>query len=340
MRANTIVMLVILLIVLIIVGFFTADPQAGQQVLIDLGLSEPVATQYTASGLLEAQMYTLSGETGGKVVDLLVDEGDEVESGQLLLQLEAILLATQVEMAQAKVEAAQALVDMLDNAPRQVDLAVANALVAQAQAAVDGAQQALEDTEDSPPSVIRDEQVALAQAQVDQAQAQRDAAQATLTALEKGASTAERQAAQAALQASQAELAALENQLAHQTIRAPIDGTVLQTLLLPGELALSGWPLITIADLSELRLTVYVPEADLNWAQVGQRVNVVIDAFPERQFLGEVVHIADQAEFTPRNVQTPEERTILVYAVEVQLANPDNVLKPGLPADVIFEVQP
>jgi hypothetical protein len=93
---------------------------------------------------------------------------------------------------------------------------------------------------------------------------------------------------------------------------------------------------VSIADLSELRLTAFIPEGELNFVDVGTMVSIMVDAYPDRQFLGEITYIADQAEFTPRNIQTPEDRVIMVYAVLIRVPNPDGALKPGLPADVII----
>lgn len=103
---------------------------------------------------------------------------------------------------------------------------------------------------------------------------------------------------------------------------------------------MSGWPVAAVADLDQLEVSVYVPEADLGWANVGDPVQVKVDAYPERTFQGLVIYISDQAEFTPRNVQTPEERVILVYEVRILVLNLGGDLKPGLPADVTFGASP
>jgi multidrug resistance efflux pump len=93
---------------------------------------------------------------------------------------------------------------------------------------------------------------------------------------------------------------------------------------------------MTVANLDEVTLTVYVPEGQLGKVQIGQPVSVTVDAYPGRTFDGAVAHIASQAEFTPKNVQTREERVSMVFAVKVALANPDHALKPGMPADAVL----
>ncbi|HEY69797.1 MAG TPA: HlyD family efflux transporter periplasmic adaptor subunit [Anaerolineae bacterium] len=341
MRGSVIVTLIIVLIVLIGTAFFLTNPEAGQQLLVDLGLAEPEAEVYTASGVLEVPMVALGSEVGGRVEALPLSEGEPVLAGDVVAILSSDMLEAQRKVLQARVDAAQAQVEMLQALPRDVDLAVAEAGVALAQAALDGANLALDDALALNSQLsTRDELIELAEAQVDQADAGFAGAQAVLQALEAGPGDVLLLPAQAEFDAAEAELEAIDRRIANQSIRSPIDGVVMEQLVLVGELALPGWPLVLVADLSEVELVVYIPEADLNWVSLGQQVSVRVDAYPERNFEGEVTYIADEAEFTPRNIQTPNERVILVYAVTIRVPNPDRALKPGLPADATFEVLP
>jgi HlyD family secretion protein len=340
MRTTTIVLLVIAVIVLAGVGFYLTNPEAAERILVNLGLATPKQEGYTASGMLEARTYRLASERGGMVEAVWVMEGEEVSEGRGLAQLETESIQLELDAARARLTASQEALDMLQADPRPADQAAAEAAVAQAQTILDGAELALEDALDLPRGDTRDEQVALATAQETHARAWLQAMEAALQALLDGASQEAIRAAEAARDAAAAEVGALQAQLRQQTIAAPIDGVVLQRLLLPGELALPGWPVVVVADLSEMRLSVYLPEADLGWASVGAAVVIKVDAYPEREFAGEVIDVAEEAEFTPRNVQTPEERSILVYQVRIKIPNPEGLLKPGLPADANFEVQP
>jgi HlyD family secretion protein len=137
-------------------------------------------------------------------------------------------------------------------------------------------------------------------------------------------------------QAGPAERQLLEVQLERLTLRAPLTGVVLKRLARQGEVVAAGAPVLTVARLDELTLTVYVPEAELGRVAVGQSVEARADAFPDRAFAGQVQSIASRAEFTPRNVQTARDRRKLVFAVKVRLPNPGGELKPGLPVDVTF----
>lgn len=122
----------------------------------------------------------------------------------------------------------------------------------------------------------------------------------------------------------------------HERIRTPIDGVVLYRSVEPGEFAAPGAPLITVADIEHLTLTVYVPEDRYGQIVLGERYPVTVDSFPTEVFTGTVRHVADRAEFTPRNVQTTDSRKTTVFAIKLDMEPSDGKLKPGMPADVNF----
>lgn len=136
---------------------------------------------------------------------------------------------------------------------------------------------------------------------------------------------------------AQSRLETLATQREKFSLTAPVDGVVVNRPVHLGEVALPGVTLFTIADLNTVKLTVYVPESQYGQLQLGQPVSVAVDTFPDETFTGTVDFISDEAEFTPKNVQTQEERVNLVYAVKITLPNPDGKLKPGMPADAVFE---
>ena len=126
-------------------------------------------------------------------------------------------------------------------------------------------------------------------------------------------------------------------QIVRGAVISPIDGTVLERSIEPGEIAAAGSTLITLANLDSLTLTVYVPEDRYGEINLGKTYPVAVDSFPGVEFKGTVSHIADKAEFTPRNVQTTESRRSTVYAIRLDLEPAGGKLKPGMPADVTFE---
>jgi HlyD family secretion protein len=122
-------------------------------------------------------------------------------------------------------------------------------------------------------------------------------------------------------------------------IVSPIDGVVLERLFEVGEIVSPGAPVFTVADLDRLTLTIYVPEDRYGEITLGQTYQVTADSFPGEVFQGTVSHIATEAEFTPRNVQTIEKRRTTVYGIELALAPSGGKLKPGMPADVRLETK-
>lgn len=208
------------------------------------------------------------------------------------------------------------------------DLTQARSRVAAAQARVDAAQSAYD-------ALLTGEnalEVQLAAAQVGQAEAAVEQANAALSAAK-----AQVEASQKAVEQAQAELDLFELQLAKAEITSPIAGVVLTRAVDPGEVVQAGFSGVTIGELSELRITVYLPEDQYGQVSLGDQATVRVDSYPDEAFVARVSRIADQAEYTPRNVQTKEERQTTVYAVELKVSNASSKLKPGMPADVTFD---
>jgi multidrug resistance efflux pump len=161
-------------------------------------------------------------------------------------------------------------------------------------------------------------------------------AQAVFDDFQAGATPQEVAVAEANLVLAQAQLRLVQTQSDRLTIRAPLKGTVVGRMVNVGETALPGVTLLTLADLSGVSLTVYVPENRLGALRLGQAVDVTVDTFPKRRFEGQVVHIADLPQYTPRNVATKDERVNTVYGVKIRVPNPEGLLKPGMAADAVF----
>ena len=195
--------------------------------------------------------------------------------------------------------------------PTDIDQAMLDARVALAEAQVLRAQLEWEKWKDGPdPSALE-----LAQASVDNAKAQLEAAEATAAA----------------------ELDTLDLDADKVTVRAPVSGVVLTRLIEPGEVVAAGATLFTIGQLDALRITVYLPEDRYGGVSLGEQAQVTVDTFPGDQFVAMVSRIADEAEFTPRNVQTEEGRRTMVFAVELSVMDPEQKLRPGMPASVSFD---
>lgn len=234
---------------------------------------------------------------------------------------------TGVQAAEAQVAAAEATLARLRNGPTKEQLAAAETALANAQRALDLALA----TRDNPQHLQAAADAA--EAQLAQATAQVAQAEARLEMLQAGARPEQIQAAEAQLAQARAAQHQIEVQLGKATLTAPRDGIVLSQSIHVGEQANPGTALLTIGTLDPVRLVLYISEPDLGRVRLGQQVAVTVDSFPGRIFTGTVTFIAQEAQFTPRNVQTRNERVTTVFAVRVDLPNADHALKPGMPAD-------
>jgi HlyD family secretion protein len=220
--------------------------------------------------------------------------------------------------------------------------------------ALDAAEAELEDAQNAYSALLNTDaadRVKEARAALSVSQERYQVALDTLSRLQTGeyspqvtiASTALEQAkaglqhAQTAVRQAEANLALQDKQLAKLTVYAPMDGVMLTRNVEPGEFVQPGATAFAMADLNNITITVYVPEDRYGQIKLGQQASVTVDSFPGETFLAEVIHIADQAEFTPRNVQTVEGRSATVYAIKLKVKDTEDKLKIGMPADVEFK---
>jgi multidrug resistance efflux pump len=179
-------------------------------------------------------------------------------------------------------------------------------------------------------------QVNMAEAQYEMAAAAVGVAKARYEEAKAGPTPEEILVAEAQVTQAETAVKALQTQIDMLSLGSPIRGLVTSCSAHAGEAALAGATLLTVANLDEVTLTIYVPEDELERVYLGQTVDVEVDSYPGRVFSGTVTYISQQAEFTPKNVQTEKERVNMVFAVKVVLPNPGHLLKPGMPADAIL----
>ncbi|HHW13811.1 MAG TPA: HlyD family efflux transporter periplasmic adaptor subunit [Firmicutes bacterium] len=292
----------------------------------------------STSGTIEATEIPVAAEVAGKVVRVEAEEGRRVAAGDVLVRLETTALAIQLEQAQAALKLAEARLAEARVGPRPSQVRQAEELARQAAAALDGAQKNYATVKKLfDQGVAPRTQLDAATTQLHTAEAQAEAARAQAEVVRQGATREQRQQLEAAVAQAQAAVELARFNLDRTEVKAPVGGVVVRRLIEPGALVAPGATLVTLADLDDLWLKVYVPENQLNQVKLGMRVGVQVDAYPHRQFMAQVVQINDRAEFTPRNVQTKKERATTVYAVKLRLLEGlAGELKPGMPADVTF----
>jgi len=261
----------------------------------------------------------------------LVKAGPRAEE---IAQLRASVRQAEVALADAERELVrlQGLENQGAVARQQVDLQRTRRDSAAAQ--LDAARERLRAAEVG----SRPQEIAAAAAALRQAQDQMRAAKAALDLVVAGPRAETIEAARARVAQAEAVLKAAQTQFGYTTIRAPVDGVVVLRAAELGELVTPGMPILRVSVIDRPWLRVYVPETDLGRVKLGQKADVISDTYPDRKYPGRVVEIAEQPEFTPKNVQTREERVKLVFGVKIEVENPNRELKPGMPADAVIHV--
>ena len=303
-------------------------------VLVGCG-SNSEKTSVTATGTIEATESSIAAQVPGRIIKMNYEEGSVAGKGDTLAEIDHESLVQQVNQAKAALEIAQQQYDLLVKGARSEDLKVAEEGIKQAEANFNLARLAYDRTnklfgEHS----VSQSQMDAARAQYDVASAQLKSAQETLAKLRQYARPEEIRASAAQVKQAEAALDYARIALEHSYVRCPLDNaTVLDKLMEMGDYAGIGTPLYTVSNLRTMKMTVYVSEVELARIRLGDKAKVVLDGMPNHPFDGKVIYISPTAEFTPKNVQTKQERIKLVFAVKIAIANPENYLKAGLPAD-------
>jgi len=316
-----------------------------------------------ANGRLEGDRYTLASKFAGRVEELLAREGDDVHKEQVVVRLDDRQTRAKLEQARSALEAAEAqlaaarkkLGILRQQIPLKIDTARAD--VAHAEAALQAAKSRAHQTrKDAKRYRELTKTGAVDRYAADQAELAWEVARADLATAMAALEQAHKRLAEAELgreeiHAREQEVAAVAAQkrqaaaaldeaqsvLDDLEVKAPVAGTVTTRIVDEGEVVSPGAPLLTVVDLDRLYLKVYVPEKEIGKLRLGLEARIYTDAFPDRPFEARVRYIASRAQFTPKEVQTPDERVKLVYAVKLYLEeNPDHRLTPGLPADAVI----
>lgn len=266
------------------------------------------------SGRIEGRETNISPKIQGRILKLYKDEGDKVKAGELLCEIDSEQLNARYKAAYETAEASYSAI-----AQAKANFMKANAYY----------ERAKNDFERYS-SLLKEELVS--KSEFDRVKSQYSSAKAELEATSKAIAQAE-----ASYRAAQQRLKETLADLNETKIYSPVNGVILSRPVETGEVVNPGTVLYVVVDLNRLYVKVYVPEPDIGKIKLGLPARVYIDAYPDRFFNGRITKIYEQAEFTPKNVETKEERVKLVFGVEVSVDNPDGVLKPGMPADVVIK---
>lgn len=338
------------------------------------------------SGIIEADEIRLGSRVGGRVALVHVQEGQLVEKGMVLVELEpydllereqglALSLAAKAAefervfagyreeeklQAKARVDQLQARLDVLIAGPREQEIKAAQGRLTRAEAEQKLAEQALQRVSkladnnasskkeldsareaqeaSSANQFVREQELELLLAgtrdeEKREAKARLEEARQALLMMERGFRKEEVAQAKASRDAAQAALDAIQRQKEELLVRSPINGTVEALELQPGDMVAPGAPIISMLDQNHLWIRAYIPQNRMS-VQVGQKVRLTIDSHPDAPWTGTISFVARQAEFTPSNVQTPEERAKQVFRTKILIDDNRNLLRAGMMADV------
>lgn len=297
------------------------------------------ANVLVASGTVEATEAQLGFTAAGRIEAIHVREGDRLQAGTELARLDRTELEARRAQAVAQLAVARALLAELERGSRPEE-------VAQGRAAVNARRETLVDAERDldrtrrlfDGGAVPRENLDKAVMSVEIARSQLTQTEEQLRLLEQGPRRERIDAQRAQVAQAQAAIQATDAALANTIILGPFDATVTVRHREPGEIVAPGAAVLTLMNAADRWVRIYVPEDRIGAVRMGMPAAITSDTYPDKTYPGEVVFIASQAEFTPKSVQTTEERVRLVYAVKVRIkTDPDLELKPGMPADVRLE---
>lgn len=323
-----------------VVGIVVAGIGAGVLWKIAPWEAHPNEDKVVASGTMDATEIAISFRVPGILRSRPVEEGSRVKSGDVLAALderESVARLHQLEAAQL---GAEARLKDLEQGYRPQEIAEIRAQVEQARANRNNLEEEAKRSEalflGGATSRQRHDKDRTAAAVATQ---QVVAAQERLKLMQGGYRPETIKAARAQLDEARAAVEAARVAREDLQAKSPVQGIVTRTHAEAGETVGAGRPVVTVTDISRPWVRVYIPENQIGKVRLGAAAKIKVDTFPDREFGGRVSYVSPQAEFTPKNVQTQEERVKLVFAVNVTLENPDGTLKPGMPADVYVAVE-
>jgi len=298
----------------------------------------PKEAGITATGTIEITRADITPKVSGYITNLTIQPGDWVKVGQVICRISRPDLQAQALRDEAALAKAQIQLIDLEKGSRSQELTDAAAILASAQAIFDKAKNDYERYD------VLFKSGAISSQQLDSARSAYDVAYNSLLSARSRQSLAQEgnrpdviEAQRLEVKRSQAILDASRTMLDDTVIASPLSGLVLSKNFENGEYANPGSPVATVGDMNDCWVKIYVSSTQLGLLQIGGQAIVRIDSFPGRTFTGTIKEISQNAEFTPRQSITQRERANLVFAVKVKIDNSENLLKPGMPADVVLQ---
>jgi HlyD family secretion protein len=356
--------IILLVVAVAVISYFiydyTKDKIGKQQDLIE------------ASGIIEAETVTLSAPANSKLIEAGYEEGDSIEAGQTAARMDDSLIDKQIQVARTNVEAARTRLEAVKLQYKQ-GMEIAEKAVEQSKILKDymstyhhfiyydepvsitksESSSSFTSSNDLTPQQLLASDIQSSSTSDSVNYAGQSQKQAVLVQLQEAINQynmallnleqvkendTQVKIAEDNLSIAESQLMLYEQQIAELDIISPIDGVILNKLSVEGEYLLPGTPIYEIGDLHNVICNIYIPEDKYGKIFLGQEVILTVDSYPDLEFKGIVNKISDKAEFTPKNIQTKQERVTTVYKITISLKNPDLQLKPGMPADVVINI--
>lgn len=287
------------------------------------------------SGNVEVTEVNTGFKSPGRVVELFADEGQKIKKDDRLAVLDSAELQSMAAQNRAYLNETTARLEELRAGSRPQEIEQADANTRTAEAELLKARKDYERYEKLYTNgAVSAQQMDTARKVLDVAASQHRKALEALSLVKEGPRKEDVRAAENRVSQAEAALTASKTRLKDTVIYAPVSGVILRRNIEPGETVASGIPVYTIGDLENPWIKVYVKEDKLGLVKLGQKAEIKSDSYPDRKYEGKITYISSEAEFTPKNVQTQEERVKLVFGVKVRVKNVNDELKPGMPADV------
>ena len=291
-----------------------------------------------AQGNIEATNIVVSSKVNGEVLKIIKDEGEKVNAGDTILIIDPEVYQLRLSEATAAMEQAKAKYKLLKEGARKEDLRQGEEALKQAQINLDLAKQNKERMTNLLNSKsITQKQYDDAIAMYEIAVAKFNAAEQNYKKLQNFARPEELKQAEANLNRMVASVNLIKKNLSDCYVTSPSNGFIVKKFIEKGETVGAMSSLFQVADLQNVKLVIYIPETKLSKVKLGQVAEITTDTYPDKVYKGKVSFISPEAEFTPKNIQTKEERTKLVYKVKIKVVNKNFELKDGMPADVTIK---
>lgn len=296
-------------------------------------------TSIESSGTIESKDVVVSSKTAGEILEIIFSEGDKVNAGDTVLIIDHEMLDIQLLQAIAVKDAAQAQLNLMLKGARQEDIISAEQNLNQAKINFENAERdkiRMENLYNS--RSITQKQFEDAVVRYELMNAQYKAAQENYNKVKKIFRPEEIEQAKANLNKAIAGVELLKKNIRDCFVTSPINGFIVKTFVEKGETVSPMSSLFKVSDLDNIELKIYVSAEELGLVKLGQKAEISVDSFKDKTFEGTVTYISPEAEFTPKNIQTKDERTKLVFAVKISISNKDYNLKSGMPADAVINL--